>query len=87
VKSVQVARRAIVALMMTVTLLGLAGRALAPVRPVEQRRVEPAPVAHSDLLGNDVTPAVATYKLDTSGVLYEEHSPQTELPQLSEPRS
>ncbi len=86
VNAVQLDRRATVALIMTVTLLGLAGHALAPDHPTV-RRLEPAPAARSDLLGNDVTPAVATYKLDTTGVLYEEHSPQTELPQLGEPRS
>ena len=40
-----------------------------------------------DLLGNDVTEAVATYKLDATGSLYEEHSPQTELPRLGSPKS
>ena len=79
-------RRTTVALIVTVTLLGLAGRALAPGQPAK-RRTDPAPAARSDLLGNEVTPAVATYKLDTTGSLYEEHSPQTELPQLGEPRS
>lgn len=40
-----------------------------------------------DLYGNEVTAAVAKYKLDESGALYELHSPQTELPQLTPPRS
>jgi hypothetical protein len=40
-----------------------------------------------DLYGNEVTPAVATYKLDGTGALYELHSPQTELPQLAPPKS
>jgi hypothetical protein len=35
-----------------------------------------------DLYGNDVSPAVATYSFDALGSLYEEHSPQTELPKL-----
>ena len=39
------------------------------------------------LYGNEVTPAVATYKLDGMGALYELHSPQTELPQLAPPKS
>jgi hypothetical protein len=40
-----------------------------------------------DLLGNEVTDAVAKYKLDATGSLYETHSPQTELPRLSSPKS
>ena len=40
-----------------------------------------------DLYGNEVTAAIATYKLDGSGALYELHSPQTELPQLAPPKS
>jgi hypothetical protein len=38
-----------------------------------------------DLHGNDVTDAVARYKLDAAGSLYEVHSPQTELPRLRAP--
>lgn len=40
-----------------------------------------------DLYGNEVTAAVATYKLDGTGALYELHSPQTEVPQLPPPKS
>jgi len=40
-----------------------------------------------DLYGNQVTDAVAKYKLDATGTLYELHSPQTELPRLSSPKS
>jgi hypothetical protein len=40
-----------------------------------------------DLYGNEVTAAVATYKLDGAGALYELHSPQTEVPQLAPPKS
>lgn len=40
-----------------------------------------------DLYGNDVTDAVAKYKLDADGSLYELHSPQTQLPRLGRPRS
>ncbi len=39
-----------------------------------------------DRFGNEVTSAVATYTLDSGGSLYEEHSPQTELPKLSAPQ-
>lgn len=40
-----------------------------------------------DLYGNDVTDAVARYKLDATGSLYEQHSPNTELPHLGSPVS
>lgn len=40
-----------------------------------------------DLYGNEVTDAVAKYKLDATGSLYELHSPQTEVPRLPSPRS
>jgi hypothetical protein len=41
----------------------------------------------ADRLGNEVNAAVAAYKVDPIGTLYEEHSPQIELPRLGEPRS
>jgi len=40
-----------------------------------------------DLLGNEVTDAVAKYRFDATGSLYETHSPQTELPRLASPKS
>jgi hypothetical protein len=40
-----------------------------------------------DLYGNDVSDAVAKYKLDSDGSLYELHSPQTQLPRLGSPRT
>jgi len=40
-----------------------------------------------DLLGNEVTDAIAEYKFDATGSLYETHSPQTELPRLGSPKS
>jgi hypothetical protein len=40
-----------------------------------------------DLYGNEVTEAVAKYKFDSTGSLYETHSPQTELPRLGSPKS
>ena len=40
-----------------------------------------------DLYGNEITDAVAEYKLDATGSLYELHSPQTELPHLGSPKS
>ena len=41
----------------------------------------------TDVHGNRVTPAVATYQLDAAGTLYELHSPQTRLPRLGSPKS
>jgi hypothetical protein len=53
--------------------------------------VTPATPANDDAVidayGNEVTDAVATYKLDSSGGVYEEHSPQTEVPQLGSPKT
>jgi hypothetical protein len=43
--------------------------------------------AEIDAYGNEVTEAVATYKLDSSGAIYEEHSPQTEVPRLGSPKT
>jgi hypothetical protein len=40
-----------------------------------------------DLYGNEVTEAVAKYLLDSRGSVYEEHSPQTEVPRLAGPKS
>jgi hypothetical protein len=40
-----------------------------------------------DLHGNDVMTAVATYKVDETGELYEMHSPHTEVPRLGTPKS
>ena len=39
-----------------------------------------------DLTGNEVRRAVATYKVDPTGALYEEHSPDTEVPRLGPPK-
>jgi hypothetical protein len=51
-------------------------------------RGEPVAVdGFTDLYGNEVTDAVATYTFDQSGSLYELHSPQTELPRLGIPKS
>jgi hypothetical protein len=40
-----------------------------------------------DLYGNEVIEAVAKYLLDSTGAVYEEHSPQTEVPRLAAPKS
>ena len=40
-----------------------------------------------DLYGNEVSDAVAKYRMDVTGVLYELHSPRTEVPRLGSPKS
>ena len=40
-----------------------------------------------DLYGNEVTDAVAKYRFDAGGSLYELHSPQTEVPKLAPPKT
>jgi hypothetical protein len=49
-----------------------------PARPEETEML--------DLYGNEVSDAVARYKQDATGALYETHSPQTEVPRLAPPR-
>src|SRR5215510_5151750 len=55
-----------------------------PLDPVEGESNEDEA---TDVFGNRVTPAVATYQLDAAGSLYELHSPQTQLPRLGSPKS
>lgn len=42
-------------------------------------------VNERDIYGNDISPAIASYKRDAAGSLYEEHSPQTEVAKLKAP--
>lgn len=42
--------------------------------------------ASVDLNGNEVRQAIAHYKVDPMGALYEEHSPDTEVPRLGSPK-
>lgn len=56
-----------------------------PALPPEDGIHNPEP--DLDLFGNEVSSAVATYKLDPGGILYEEHSPQIEVPRLGVPKS
>jgi hypothetical protein len=42
--------------------------------------------ASVDFHGNEVRSAVAQYKVDPAGALYEEHSPDTEVPRLGSPQ-
>jgi hypothetical protein len=57
---------------------------VAPDPPTEDLDQEEGP---TDLLGNPVTDAVARYKFDATGSLYELHSPQTEVPKLRPPKT
>ena len=56
---------------------------VAPEMPTD---MEPGDEAR-DLLGNPVTDAVARYKFDATGSLYELHSPQTEVLHLRPPKT
>ena len=40
-----------------------------------------------DLLGNEVEDAVADYRIDLGGDVYERHSPETAVPRLGSPSS
>lgn len=42
-------------------------------------------VNERDIYGNDISPAIASYRRDAAGSLYEEHSPQTEVARLKAP--
>ena len=48
--------------------------------------VEPPPREAIDFSGNEVRQAIARYKVDPTGELYEEHSPDTEVPRLAPPK-
>jgi hypothetical protein len=43
------------------------------------------PPQRVDLRGNEISRPVARYRVDDTGTVYEEHSPQTELPRLKQP--
>ena len=43
--------------------------------------------AQLDLQGDEVTPAVANYRFDAQGNIYETHAPHTEVPRLGSPSS
>jgi hypothetical protein len=55
--------------------------------PLDPAEGEPNEDEATDVYGNRVTPAVATYQLDAAGMPYELHSPQTQLPRLGSPKS
>jgi hypothetical protein len=49
-------------------------------------REQPPTESPLDFNGNEVRQAVARYKVDPTGALYEEHSPDTEVPRLAPPK-
>ena len=57
------------------------------VQPAASGLIEDDVREVEDVYGNEVSAAVATYKFDATGTLYELHSPQTELPRLASPKS
>lgn len=46
-----------------------------------------SPKPQLDLLGNEVEDAVADYRVDLGGAVYERHSPETAVPKLGSPSS
>jgi hypothetical protein len=53
----------------------------------EQKSIAPREEIPTDLYGNEVRAAVARYQVDPTGEVFEEHSPDTEVPRLSPPKS
>jgi hypothetical protein len=57
------------------------------IRHTSHGEIAPSPIAEPvDFKGNEVRQAIARYKVDPTGALYEEHSPDTELPRLGSPK-
>ena len=56
---------------------------------IDAPRVESShsPQPRVDLLGNEVEAAVADYRVDFGGDVYERHSPETAVPRLGSPSS
>ncbi len=46
---------------------------------------EPAIESHLDVYGNEIQDAITDYRVDTQGVMYEFHSPETEVARLGPP--
>ena len=66
--------------------LNAADAVVAPTPALDPDQQKPAE-GPTDLFGNPVTDAVARYKFDATGSLYELHSPQTEVPRLRPPKT
>ena len=50
-------------------------------------RLHDEEASHLDVYGNKIDAAVGDYRVDLSGNIYEEHSPNTEVPHLGPPIS
>jgi hypothetical protein len=53
---------------------------------VEPNDSEEGPDSRFDLFGNEVEEAVADYRIDLRGGIYERHSPDTAVPRLGSPK-
>jgi hypothetical protein len=73
-----------------VTVSGLAAPYSATFSSIPRASHDEFAIAPSDVPvdfnGNEVRQAIAQYKIDPTGALYEEHSPDTELPRLGSPK-
>lgn len=49
--------------------------------------VDPDDGTKIDLQGDEVTPALARYRFDAQGNIYETHAPHTEVPRLGPPQT
>ncbi len=61
-----------------------------PVDPQADKSIsgedEPDDGSQIDIEGDEVTPAVAQYRFDAQGNIYETHAPHTEVPHLGSPQ-
>jgi len=58
------------------------------VSPTVTNRLDvpgPALQPHLDVYGNEIEDAITDYRIDTGGLVYERHSPETEVPHLGPP--
>jgi hypothetical protein len=56
-----------------------------PIAATSAEITEPASTPRIDLFGNEVEEALADYRLDGGGDVYERHSPETAVPRLGSP--
>jgi hypothetical protein len=54
---------------------------------VEPRDSEEPPAPRFDLFGNEIEEAIADYRVDQRGGIYERHAPDTAVPQLGSPKT
>ncbi len=81
--------RVVIGLIWLVALL--AGRGMwgaaspSPIAATSAEITEPGSTPGLDLFGNEVEEALADYRLDVGGAVYERHSPETAVPKLASP--